>query len=157
MQHRASALLLSLRPRFDAHLSRRNIVPILAPQILHLARQTGSFEEPVSKQWAIPISSPYSSNSAFSLSHHFISFVMGRITRGYADALVDGGFLRRVDADAFKDELGERAGICSVYQTVCVRKKSIFFNFLSTSECCRICFLLVLSGTESIKFPRRDG
>jgi hypothetical protein len=107
-------------------ISCRNIVPTLAPQVVHLVRQTGSFEQPVSKQWAIPISSPYSSNSAFSLAHHFISFVMGRITHGYADALVDGGFLQRVDADAFKDELEERAGICSIYQTVYVRKRSIF-------------------------------
>lgn len=130
MQHRASALLLSPCPDHASMLmyriSCRNIVPTFAPQVLHLVRQTGSFEEPVSKQWAIPISSPYSPNSAFSLAHHFISFVMGRITHGYADALVDGGFLQRVDADAFMDELDERAGICRVYQTVCVRKRSIF-------------------------------
>jgi len=69
-----------------------NIVPTLAPQILHLIRQTGSFEEPVSKQWAIPISPPYSPDSTFSSAHYFISRVMGRVTHGYADALVDGGF-----------------------------------------------------------------
>lgn len=51
---------------------------------------------------------------------------MSRITHGYADALVDGGFLERAAADAFKDELDERAGICSVYQTVCARKRSNF-------------------------------
>jgi hypothetical protein len=39
---------------------------------------------------------------------------------------VDGGFLQRVDVDAFKDELDERAGICRIYQTVCVRKRSNF-------------------------------
>jgi len=107
-------------------LSRRNIVPTLAPQIVHLIRQTGSFEEPTSKQWAIPTSPPYSPDSTFSSAHHFISQVMGRITHGYADALVDGGFFQREDAAAFKDEVDERAGICSVYQTVCVRKRSIF-------------------------------
>lgn len=96
----------------------------LAPQIPHLIRQTGSFEDPVSRQWAIPISTPYAADSTPSVALHFISRVMGRITRGYADALVAGGFFLREDADAFKGELEQGVGIFSIYQTVCARKLS---------------------------------
>jgi len=101
------------------------IVPTLAPEIPHLIQQIGSFEEPVSKQWAIPISTPYSPDSTCSSSHYFISRVMVRVTQGLADALVAGGLFPPEDADAFKDELEDRDGICSIYQTVWARKLSI--------------------------------
>jgi hypothetical protein len=49
---------------------------------------------------------------------------MGRITQGYADALVAGGSFLQEDADAFKDELDQGFGIYLTYQTVFARKKS---------------------------------
>jgi len=49
---------------------------------------------------------------------------MGRITHGYADALVAGGGFLREDAEAFKEELDGRVGVYSVLQTVCARKRS---------------------------------
>jgi hypothetical protein len=49
---------------------------------------------------------------------------MGRITQGYADALVAGGSFLQEDADAFKDELGQGLGIYIMFQTVFARKKS---------------------------------
>ncbi|KAI9448738.1 S-adenosyl-L-methionine-dependent methyltransferase [Russula earlei] len=98
------------------------IVPTLAPQILHLIGQTASFEELVSRHWAIPISTPYSPDVAPSHSLDFVSWVMGRITQGYADALVAGGFPQE-DADAFKAELDGRFGIYNILQTVCARKR----------------------------------
>jgi len=49
---------------------------------------------------------------------------MGRITQGYADALVAGGSFLQEDADAFKDELGQGFGIYIMFQTVFARKKS---------------------------------
>jgi len=107
------------------HVWRSGIVPTLAPEIPHLIQQTGSFEQPVSKQWAIPISTPYSPDSTCSSSHYFISRVMARVTQGLADALVAGGLFPPEDADAFKDELEDRDGICSIYQTVWARKRSI--------------------------------
>lgn len=125
MQHRASTFPLS--PFLDAALMYRLwgrvIVPSLAPQILHVIGQSGAFEEPVSKQWAIPISTPYSPDSTFSSALYFISQVMGWITQGYADALVAGGFFQQQEADDFKDELYKSAGICGIYQTVCARKR----------------------------------
>ena len=48
---------------------------------------------------------------------------MGRITQGYADALVAGGSLLQEDVDAFNDELGRGFGIYIMYQTVFARKK----------------------------------
>jgi uncharacterized membrane protein len=48
---------------------------------------------------------------------------MGRITQGYANALVDGGSFVREDADAFKCELYKGFGIYIMYQTVFARKK----------------------------------
>ena len=100
----------------------RDIVPSLAPQILRLIRQSASFEEPVSKQWAIPISTPYTPDTPPSVA--FVSRVMGRITQGYADALVAGGSFLQEDADAFKDELHQGFNIYLTYQTVFARKKS---------------------------------
>ena len=50
---------------------------------------------------------------------------MARVTQGLADALVAGGLFPPEDADAFKDELEDRDGICSIYQTVWARKRSI--------------------------------
>ena len=104
------------------HIRHRDIVPSLAPQILRLIRQTAPFEEPVSKQWAIPISTPYTPDIPISVA--FVSGVMGRITQGYADALVAGGSFLQEDADAFKDELGRGFGIYIMYQTVFARKKA---------------------------------
>jgi hypothetical protein len=103
------------------HIRHRDIVPSLAPQILRLIRQTAPFEEPVSRQWAIPISTPYTPDIPPSVA--FVSRVMRRITQGYADALVAGGSLLQEDADAFKDELGRGYGIYMMYQTVFARKK----------------------------------
>lgn len=108
-----------------SHVGRSDVVLTLAPEIPHLIRQTCSFEEPVSKQWAIPTSTPYSSDSTCSSSHYFISRVMVRVSQGFADALVAGGLFPREDADAFKGELEDRDGICSIYQTVWARKRSI--------------------------------
>jgi hypothetical protein len=108
-----------------SHLWRSDVVPTLAPEIPHLIRQTRSFEEPVSRQWAIPISMPYSPDSTCSSSHYFISRVMVRVSQGLADALVAGGLFPREDADAFKGELEDRDGICSIYQSVWARKRSI--------------------------------
>jgi hypothetical protein len=48
---------------------------------------------------------------------------MGRITHGYANALVAGGSFLQEDADAFKDELDRGFGIYVMYQTVVARKK----------------------------------
>lgn len=104
------------------YIRLRDIVPSLAPQILRLIRQTSPFEEPVSKQWAIPISSPYTPDIPPSVK--FVSRVMGRITQGYAGALVAGGSFLQEDADAFKDELDQGLGIYIMYQTVFARKKS---------------------------------
>jgi len=100
-----------------------DIVPSLAPLIPRLIRQTGSFEGPVPKQWAIPISIPYAPDIPPSVA--FVSCVMGRITQGYADALVDGGSFRKEDADAFKDDLDRGFGIYLSYQTVFARKKVV--------------------------------
>jgi hypothetical protein len=49
---------------------------------------------------------------------------MGRITQGYADALVAGGSFLQEDADAFRDELDRGFGIYITYQTVFARKES---------------------------------
>ncbi len=99
----------------------RDIVPSLAPQIVRRIREATSFEEPVSKQWAIPISTPYTPDIPPSVA--FVSWVMGRITQGYADALVAGGSFLQEDADAFKDDLDRGFGIYLSYQTVFARKK----------------------------------
>jgi len=109
------------------HVRHSGMVSTFAPEVPHLIRQTGSFEEPVSKQWAIPISTPYTPNSkcSKSSSHRFISQVMTRISWGFADALVAGGFPQEVAA-AFKEELVDKKGICSIYQTVWACKWSIF-------------------------------
>jgi len=104
------------------HIRHRDIVPSLAPQILRLIRQTASFEEPVPKQWTIPISTPYTPDIPSSVA--FVGRVMGRITQGYADALVAGGSFLQEDADAFKDELVRGFGIYITYQTVFARKTS---------------------------------
>ena len=115
-----------ISPPLWAHVQycfrRRDIVPSLAPQIRHLIRQTASFEEPVSKQWAIPISAPYTPDTPPSVA--FVSRVMRRIMQGYADALVARGSFLQEDADAFKDELDQGLGIYITYQTVFARKKS---------------------------------
>jgi len=100
------------------------IVPTLAPQILHLIGHTASFEGPVCRQWAIPISTPYPLDSSPSHDTDFVSWVMGRITYGYADALVAGGGFLREDVDAFKEELDGKVGVYSILQTVCARKRS---------------------------------
>ena len=126
-QHRASAFFDLTSPVGSCivlmhRFRRRDIVPSLAPQIRHLIRQTASFEEPVSKQWAIPISAPYTPDTSPSVA--FVSRVMGRITQGYADALVAGGSFLQGDADAFKDELDQGFGIYITYQTVFARKES---------------------------------
>ena len=96
-------------------------MPTLAPQIAQLISLTGRFEEPVTRRRAIPISAPFP-GAVPSSPLRFVSEVMRRATRGYADALVAGGFVQREVADAFKDELDQTAGIVSVYQTVCARK-----------------------------------
>jgi hypothetical protein len=96
-------------------------VPTLARQIYYFISLTGSFEETVTRRRAIPISAPYPS-AVPSSDLRFVSEVMWRITRGYADALVAGGFVDLRDADAFKGELDQTAGIVCVYQTVCARK-----------------------------------
>ncbi len=103
------------------------MVSNLALEIPHLIRQMGSFEEPMSKQWAMPISTPYSPGlkcSEYS-PHHFISRVMTRICCGFADAVVAGGHCPQEVAAAFKDELEEKVGIHSTYQAVWVRKRAI--------------------------------
>ena len=107
------------------HVWRSHIMPTFALEIPYLIQQTGSFEGPESKQWAIPISTPYSPDSTCSWSHYFISRVMARVSQGFADALVAGGLFPPEDADAFKDELEDRDGIYSIYQTVWARKRSI--------------------------------
>ena len=103
-------------------IRHRDIVPSLAPQIVRLIRQTTPFEAPVSKQWAIPISTHYTPDIPPSVA--FVSRVMGRITQGYADALVAGGSFLQEDANAFKNELDQGFGIYIMYQTVFARKKS---------------------------------
>lgn len=104
-------------------IHHRHIVPSLAPQILHLVRQIAPFDEPVSKQWAVPISTPHALDIAPSFA--FVSQVMERITQGYADALVAGGSFLQEDADAFKYELDRGFVIYIMYQTTFVRKRSI--------------------------------
>ena len=81
--------------------------------------QSGSFERPVLKRRAIPISVPHASNSN---GLHFVSEVMERVTRGYADALVAGRCMPLDVAENFKAELSERSGIVCVYQTVFAQK-----------------------------------
>lgn len=114
------------RTHYDTyHVRNSGVVSNWVRKFPHLILQTGSFEEPVSKQWAMPISRPYYPNlkcSQYS-SHQFISEVMTRISHGFADALVDGGYLSRRVAVAFKDEILEKEGICSIYQTVWAYKK----------------------------------
>jgi hypothetical protein len=107
------------------------MVSTLSPHITHLIRQIGSFEEPVSKQWAMPISMPISTlyspnfNTFHYVSHQIISKAMTRISCSFADALVasSGGLISDDDAASFKEELVEREGICSIYHTVWARKQ----------------------------------
>ena len=94
-------------------------MPTLAPDISTLIRQNGSFERPVLKQRAIPISVPHASGSN---GLHFVGKVMERITQGYADALVAGDCVPQRVAENFKAELSERSGIVCVYQTIFARK-----------------------------------
>ena len=103
------------------YIRHRDIVPSLEPQIFHLIRQTVPFEEPVSKQWALPISTLYTPGLPLSVA--FVSGVMRPITKGYADALVAGGSFLQGDADAFKDELGRGFCIYIMYQIGFARKK----------------------------------
>lgn len=95
------------------------VVPSLAPDISTLIHQNGSFERPVLKRRAIPISVPHASDSN---GLHFVSEVMERVTQGYVDALVAGHCVPLDVADNFKAELSSRSGIVSVYQTVFARK-----------------------------------
>lgn len=76
----------------------------------------------MSKQWAIPISTRYTPDIPPAVA--FVSRVMGRITQGYAGALVAGGPFLKEDAEAFKNELDQGFGIYIMYQTVFARKKS---------------------------------
>lgn len=94
-------------------------MPSLAPDISTLIHQNGSFERPVLKRRAIPISVPHASDSN---GLHFVSEVMERVTQGYVDALVAGHCVPLDVADNFKAELSSRSGIVSVYQTVFARK-----------------------------------
>jgi len=95
------------------------IVPTLAPDISMMIHQNGSFERPVLRRRAIPISAPYAASSN---GLRFVSEVMERVTQGYADALVAGRRVPLVVAESFKAELSERSGIVCVYQTVFARK-----------------------------------
>ncbi|KAI0290271.1 hypothetical protein B0F90DRAFT_1787105 [Multifurca ochricompacta] len=113
----------ALIPRtISFHNAVSSIVPTLAPHIIRLIGLTNSFEEPVSTRRAIPISVPYLSTASPEL--HFVSGVMQRIVRGYANALVAGGFVQSEDANAFKQELDSTYGIVSIYQTVFARKRT---------------------------------
>jgi len=70
------------------HVRDSGMVSNLALEIPHLIRQMGSFEEPMSKQWAMPISTPYSPGlkcSEYS-PHYFISQVMTWISVAAAPA-----------------------------------------------------------------------
>jgi len=93
-----------------------NVVPTLAPSIATLIRQNGSFEGLVSRRRTIvPISAPH---EACSSGFRFVSGVMERTTKGYADALVAARRVPFRAAENFKAELSERSGIVFVYQTV---------------------------------------
>ena len=94
-------------------------MPTLAQDVFTLIHQNGSFERPVLKRRAIPISTPYASSSN---GLHFVGEVMKRVTQGYADALVAGRSVPLDVAENFKAELSERSGIVCVYQTVFARK-----------------------------------
>ena len=94
-------------------------MPTLGPSIANLIRQNGSFEGLVSRRRTIPISAPLEAGSS---GIRFVSEVMERTMKGYADALVAA---RRVPigvAENFKAELSERSGIVCAYQTVFARK-----------------------------------
>lgn len=95
------------------------IVPTLAPDIPTLIHENGSFERPVLKRRAIPISELHAPGSN---GLHFVSEVMKRVTQGYADALVAGRRVPLDIADNFKAELSWRSGIVCIYQTVFARK-----------------------------------
>ncbi|KAN0125366.1 S-adenosyl-L-methionine-dependent methyltransferase [Lactarius tabidus] len=97
------------------------VVPTLSPDISALIHENGSFERPVLKRRAIPISVLHASGSN---GLHFVSEVMKRVTQGYADALVAGRRVPPDVADSFKAELSSRRGIVCVYQTVFARKSS---------------------------------
>jgi SAM-dependent methyltransferase len=101
------------------NLGCRTIVPTLAPDIPTLIHENGSFERPVLKRRAIPISEPHAPGSN---GLHFVSEVMKRVTQGYADALVAGRRVPLDIADNFKAELSWRSGIVCIYQTVFARK-----------------------------------
>ena len=94
-------------------------MPTLAPSIATLIRQNGSFGELVSRRRAIPISAPHEAGSS---GLRFVSDVMKRTTKGYADALVAAQRVPLGVAEDFKAELSERSGIVCVYQTVFARK-----------------------------------
>lgn len=108
---------------YDATL---NVVPTLAPSIATLIGETRFFEEPVSRRRTIPISVPYAAGSPDGL--RFVGEVMKRVTQGYADALVAGGWVPLGVAENFKAELRERTGIVCVYQTVFARKMAVSLN-----------------------------
>ncbi len=93
-------------------------MPTLAQNIPALIRHTGAFEQPVSRHRAIPISPAGWLNGL-----RFVSEVMERVMKGYANALVGRGYVSPDVADNFEAELSERNGIVWVYQTVFARKK----------------------------------
>lgn len=90
-------------------------MPTLGPSIATLIRQNGSFENLVSRRRTIPVSAPHEAGSS---GFRFISEVMERTAKGYADALVAARRVPLGVAENFKAELGERSGIVCVYQTV---------------------------------------
>ena len=97
-------------------------MPTLAPSITTLIRQNGSFEEVVSRRRTIPISAQHEAGSS---GLRFVSEVMGRVMKGYADALVAAQRVPLSVAEDFKAELSAKSGIVSVYQTVFARKKVV--------------------------------
>ena len=80
---------------------------------LPLDHQNGSLEGLISRR-TIPISAPHEADSS---GLRFVSEVMERITKGYADALVAARRGPLDMAESFKAELSERSGIVCVYQT----------------------------------------
>jgi hypothetical protein len=89
----------------------------------------GWFEEPISRQWVIPMSTPlYFPALKYSTSpiqiQQFIIQVMGEVSKGFAEALVARGQCLWEVADVFKHELDEKEGICHVNQTIWACKQS---------------------------------
>jgi len=102
-----------------------DVVPTLGPSITAQIRQNGSFEGLVSRRRPIPISAPLEAGSS---GLRFVSEVMERTTKGYADALVAARCVPVGVAEDFKAELSGRSGVVCVYQTVFARKMVVSRN-----------------------------